>query len=133
MVAPGGLWTMTSAGTQDKRLPKGKGDTLAPTWSADGKHIAFVDLAAKHGSNYAIYVIGANQYGEQPCDTKGVGCGNGVSNGREVLYSNTAGDPDAANGMRTFTDLSYDAQDTAAPWCAYEPYGLPFCRRAPTW
>ncbi len=33
--------------------------------------------------------------------------------------------------MRTFTDLSYDAQDTAAPWCAYEPYGLPFCRRAP--
>ena len=78
-----------------------------------------------------VYVIGANQYGEQPCDTKGVGCGNGVSNGREVLYSNTAGDPDAANGMRTFTDLSYDAQDTAAPWCAYEPYGLPFCRRAP--
>jgi len=78
-----------------------------------------------------IYVIGANQYGEQPCDTKGVGCGNGVSNGREVLYSNTAGDPDAGNGMRTFTDLSYDAQDTAAPWCAYEPYGLPFCRRAP--
>ena len=55
-----------------------------------------------------IYVIGANQYGEQPCDTKGVGCGNGRSNGREVLYSTTAGDPDGAAAgtanLRTFTD-----------------------------
>ena len=56
-----------------------------------------------------VYVIGSNLYGEQPCDTKGVGCGNGRSNGREVLYSDTAGDPDAAKNMRTFTDLSYDA------------------------
>ena len=86
-----------------------------------------------------VYVIGAMQYDEQPCDTKGVGCGSGhdaagqgagMSNGRAVLYSNTAGDPDAANGMRTFTDLTTDAQDTAAPWCAYAPYGIPFCRRA---
>jgi hypothetical protein len=38
-----------------------------------------------------VYVIGSNQYGEQPCDTNGVGCGNGRSNGREVLYSDTAG------------------------------------------
>ena len=89
------------------------------------------EIYTPEGMPDTIYVIGANQYGEQPCDTKGVGCGNGVSNGREVLYSNTAGDPDAANGMRTFTDLSYDAQDTAAPWCAYEQYGLPWCRRAP--
>jgi hypothetical protein len=78
-----------------------------------------------------VYVIGANQYGEQPCNTKGVGCGNGVSNGREVLYSNTAGDPDAGNGSRTFTDLSYDAQDTPAPWCAYAPYFDNGCLRAP--
>ena len=89
------------------------------------------DVYTPAGMPDTVYVIGANQYGEQPCDTKGVGCGNGVSNGREVLYSDTAGDPDAGSGMRTFTDLSYDAQDTAAPWCAYEPYGLPFCRRAP--
>ena len=62
-----------------------------------------------------VYVIGSNLYGEQPCNTNGVGCGNGRSNGREVLYSSTAGDPDgAATGtanMRTFTDLSYDATD----------------------
>ena len=62
-VARGGLWTMSATGTQNKRLTKGKGDTLAPTWSADGKQIAFVDLAAKHGSNYAIYVIGTNGKG----------------------------------------------------------------------
>src|SRR4051812_162480 len=86
-----------------------------------------------------VYVIGAMQYDEQPCDTKGVGCGGGhdangqgagMSNGRAVLFSNTAGDPDAANGSRTFTDLTTDTQNTAAPWCAYERYGLTFCRRA---
>jgi hypothetical protein len=91
-----------------------------------------------------VYVIGAMQYDEQPCDTKGVGCGGGhnpdpahptgqgagMSNGRTVLYSNTAGDPDSANGMRTFTDLTTDSQDTVAPWCAYRPFGITFCRRA---
>jgi hypothetical protein len=86
-----------------------------------------------------VYVIGAMQYDEQPCDTKGVGCGGGhdaagqgagMSNGRAVLYSNTAGDPDAANSNRTFTDLTTDAQDTPAPWCAYAPFGLTLCRRA---
>jgi hypothetical protein len=86
-----------------------------------------------------VYVIGAMQYDEQPCDTKGVGCGfghdqngqgAGMSNGRTVLYSNTAGDPDAANGNRTFTDLTTDDQNTASPWCAYKQYGITFCRRA---
>jgi hypothetical protein len=82
-----------------------------------------------------VYIIGSNQYGEQPCDTKGVGCGNGRSNGREVLYSDTAGDPDGsatgAASMRTFTDLSYDAQNTQASWCAYAPYFDQGCLRAP--
>ncbi len=89
------------------------------------------DVYTPAGMPDTVYVIGANQYGEQPCNTKGVGCGSGVSNGREVLYSNTAGDPDAANGSRTFSDLSYDAQDTVAPWCAYLPYFDNGCVRAP--
>jgi hypothetical protein len=82
-----------------------------------------------------VYVIGANQYGEQPCNTNGVGCGNGRSNGREVLYSNTAGDPDgAATGaasMRTFTDLSYDATINHPSWCAFAPYFDNGCTNAP--
>jgi hypothetical protein len=83
-----------------------------------------------------VYVIGSMQYGEQPCDTKGVGCGNGRSNGRTVLYSTTAGDPDgSATGtanLRTFTDLTYDAQDQQpAPWCAYAPYFNNGCMHAP--
>jgi hypothetical protein len=78
-----------------------------------------------------VYVIGSNQYGEQPCDTNGVGCGNGRSNGREVLYSDTAGDPDAANNMRTFTDLSYDATINHPSWCAYAPYFDNGCLNAP--
>jgi len=78
-----------------------------------------------------VYVIGSNEYGEQPCDTNGVGCGNGRSNGREVLYSDTAGDPDAANNMRTFSDLSYDATINHPPWCAYAPYFANGCLNAP--
>ena len=69
-----------------------------------------------------VYVLGSYNYGELPCNTKGVGCGNGRSNGRAVLYSTTAGDPDAsATGTafnRTFTDLTFDTQnDPSATWC----------------
>ncbi len=81
------------------------------------------DVYTPAGMPDTVYVIGANQYGEQPCDTKGVGCGNGRSNGREVLYSNTAGDPDGSRAdQRTFTDLSYDHTEQPASWCAYAPY-----------
>ena len=69
-----------------------------------------------------VYVMGSYSYGELPCNTKGVGCGNGRSNGRAVIYSTTAGDPDAsapgAGVNRTFTDLTFDAQDNTADWCA---------------
>jgi hypothetical protein len=70
-----------------------------------------------------VYVLGSYNYGELPCNTKGVGCGNGRSNGRAVLHSTTAGDPDAsATGTalnRTFTDLTFDMQnDPLATWCA---------------
>jgi hypothetical protein len=69
-----------------------------------------------------VYVIGSYNYGEIPCNTKGVGCGNGRSNGRAVIHSTTAGDPDAsAPGTavnRTFTDLTDDTQNTPATWCS---------------
>ena len=90
------------------------------------------DVYTPAGMPDTVYVIGSNYYAEQPCDTKGVGCGNGRSNGREVLYSNTAGDPDGSRtDLRTFTDLSYDAQDTPATWCAYAPYFEQGCLHAP--
>ncbi len=78
-----------------------------------------------------VYVIGSMEYGEQPCDTNGVGCGNGRSNGRTVLYSDTAGDPDAANNLRTFTDLTYDATVNHPSWCAFAPYFNNGCLNAP--
>ena len=62
-VAPGGLWTMSATGAHPRRLTKGKGDTLAPSWSPDGKQIVFVDLAKKNGRNYALYVIGRDGKG----------------------------------------------------------------------
>ena len=56
-VAPGGLWTMSAAGTNRVRLTTGKGDTSSPTWSPDGKRIAFSDLNKAGGRRYDIYVI----------------------------------------------------------------------------
>ena len=93
------------------------------------------DVYSPDGKPDTVYVIGSYEYGELPCSTKGVGCGNGRSNGRAVLYSDTAGDPDGAvsgaGNMRTFTDLTYDAQDNPAPWCAYAPYFDQGCSNAP--
>jgi hypothetical protein len=90
------------------------------------------DVYSPAGLPDTVYVIGAFQYGELPCNTKGVGCGNGRSNGRAILYSNTAGDPDGSRAdLRTFTDLTNDARDTPASWCAYAPYFPQGCVRAP--
>jgi hypothetical protein len=79
------------------------------------------DVYTPAGLPDTVYVIGSYNYGEIPCNTKGVGCGNGRSNGRAVLYSTTAGDPDAsAKGTainRTFSDLTSDMQNTPASWC----------------
>jgi hypothetical protein len=89
------------------------------------------DVYTPAGMPDTVYVIGSNEYGEQPCNTNGVGCGNGRSNGREVLYSNTAGDPDGGANLRTFTDLSYDATTNHPAWCAYAPYFDNGCVNAP--
>jgi hypothetical protein len=90
------------------------------------------DVYTPKGLPDSVYVIGAFQYGELPCNTKGVGCGNGRSNGRGILYSTTAGDPDGSRtDLRTFTDLTNDARDTPAPWCAFAPYFNQGCVRAP--
>jgi len=81
------------------------------------------DVYTPAGLPDTVYVIGSYNYGEQPCNTKGVGCGNGRSNGRAVLYSTTAGDPETVTPTgstattRTFTDLTYDMQNTPASWC----------------
>jgi hypothetical protein len=90
------------------------------------------DVYTPAGMPDTVYVIGSFEYGEVPCNTKGVGCGNGRSNGRAVLYSTTAGDPDGSRAdLRTFTDLTNDARDTPAPWCAFAPYFDQGCVRAP--
>src|SRR5204863_3813452 len=85
------------------------------------------DVYTPAGLPDTVYVIGSYLYGEQPCNTKGVGCGNGRSNGRAVLYSTTAGDPDAAGNDRTFTDMTVDNQEQPADWCALGYAGLSNC------
>jgi hypothetical protein len=51
-----------------------------------------------------VFVLGSYLYGEQ----LGSG-GSGLSNGRAVLRSTTAGDPDPRHNNRTFTDMIADA------------------------
>jgi hypothetical protein len=51
-----------------------------------------------------VFVLGSYSYSEQ----LGSG-GSGLSNGRGVLRSTTAGDPDEDNNNRTFTDVTADA------------------------
>jgi hypothetical protein len=51
-----------------------------------------------------VFVLGSYRYPEQ----LGSG-GSGLSNGRAVLRSTTAGEPDEDNNNRTFTDLTADA------------------------
>ncbi len=93
------------------------------------------DVYTPAGMPDTVYLLGSMLYGEQPCNTNGVGCGNGISNGRTVLYSTTAGDPDgSATGAglgRTFTDLTYDATVNHPSWCAYAPYFNNGCENAP--
>src|SRR6266542_947281 len=91
------------------------------------------DVYSPSGMPETVYVVGSYLYGELPCDTKGVGCGNGRSNGRAILYSNMAGDPDGSReDLRTFTDTTMDTQDEpGADWCAYAPYFPQGCLHAP--
>jgi hypothetical protein len=57
------------------------------------------DVMTPNGSPDTVFVIGSYTYGEL----------GGRSNARAVLRSTTAGEPDAAHGDRTFTDMTMDA------------------------
>jgi hypothetical protein len=61
-------------------------------------------IATPAGKPDTVYVLGSYSYSEQ----LGSG-GSGRSNGRAVLRSTTAGEPDEDNNNRTFTDLTADA------------------------
>ena len=76
------------------------------------------DVHTPAGRPDEVYVLGSYLYGELPCYTTGVGCGSGVSNGRGVLYSTTAGDPLPSALNRTFTDMTMDRQNVPANHCA---------------
>jgi Tol biopolymer transport system component len=56
-VAPGGVWTMSPTGTDRKQVAKGRGETYQPTWSTNGKRIAFSDKYKK--GKKALYVAGS--------------------------------------------------------------------------
>jgi hypothetical protein len=84
-----------------------------------------LDVYTPKGMPDTVYVIGSYNYGELPCNLRGVGCSTGRSDGRAVLYSTTAGDPepvttsDGTATTRTFTDLTFDGHNHNVPWCAY--------------
>src|ERR1700682_717477 len=127
--------TLSATEASGNSEPTAAGPSTYPGWqrlsarSTTSPYFPTIDLCtgqcwydnlvySPQGMPDTVYVIGSFQYGELPCNTKGVGCGIGRSNGRAVLWSTTAGDPDPANNSRTFTDLTYDVQEEPANWCA---------------
>lgn len=60
-----------------------------------------IGVYTPQGKPDTVYVVGSYSYGEVYF---------GISNGRGVLRSTTAGDPDVNNNNVTFTDLTFDAQ-----------------------
>jgi hypothetical protein len=78
------------------------------------------DVFTPKGRPNEVYVIGSYNYNEMTCYTRGTNfCSSGISNTRAILWSTTAGDPDPGNLDRTFTDMTWDAQNEQADWCAY--------------
>ena len=76
------------------------GDPLYPTFDfCTGQCWYDQDVMTPNGSPDTVFVIGSYTYGEL----------GGRSNARAVLRSTTAGEPDPAHGMRTFTDMTMDA------------------------
>ena len=77
-VAPGGLWTMSAAGTQRKRLARGRATLSRRTGLRTASRSRSSTWPRSTGRNYAVYVIGSNGQGaeedrrrrpvpEQPC------------------------------------------------------------------
>jgi Tol biopolymer transport system component len=56
----GGLWVMNANGTGRRRIVRGNGDPLFPSWSTDGTKIVFADLANRRSSHHDIYVVRTN-------------------------------------------------------------------------
>ena len=83
-----------------------------------------------------VYLIGSNLYGEQPCNTNGVGCGDGsVERPRGALLrhrrrSRRRGDGHGAACARSPTCRT-TRRSTTRPWCAYAPYFDNGCVNAP--
>lgn len=63
------------------------------------------DILTPAGQPDTVFVIGSYQYTEYGFR----------SNGRAVLRSTTAGDPDPAHNNRTFTDMTWDATSATTP------------------
>jgi len=63
------------------------------------------DILTPAGQPDTVFVIGSYQYTEYGLR----------SNGRAVIRSTTAGDPDPAHNNRTFTDMTFDATSPTTP------------------
>ncbi|HUJ91054.1 MAG TPA: hypothetical protein VLW05_00025 [Gaiellaceae bacterium] len=59
----GGIWVMNANGTSRRRVVRGNGDAMFPTWSTDGTKIAFADLSRPGGRLRDIFVVRTNGTG----------------------------------------------------------------------
>lgn len=93
-----------NAGTWQKLTSNVNGDPYYATFDfCTGQCWYDMNVVTPKGQPDTVFVIGSYTYGEAGFR----------SNARAVLRSTTAGDPDPANGDRTFTDLTYDSHSPA--------------------
>jgi hypothetical protein len=98
------------------------GNPYFPTWNnCTGQCWYDNYVVSPPGRPDEVYVGGSFSYAEYPNFTRGDAFGNEYSNSRAVVYSNTAGDPDPANNLRTFTDMSQDRDPGQKDTCV-NPY-----------
>jgi Tol biopolymer transport system component len=84
------VWAMSPDGSGLRRLTKGPCDSV-PTWSGDGRRIAYVHVEGRGCTRHAIWVMGANGSGKHRVGfvnmTFGLESLSWSPDGREILYA----------------------------------------------
>jgi Tol biopolymer transport system component len=112
------IYVMDSDGSNQKRLTRNFGDNIAPTWSPDGRKIAFISSPSK--VERAIYVMNAD--GSQRTQITTISDGGRISwspDGRRLAFEDDSDiflvDLDGSNRINITNHSSFDSSPSWSP------------------